>query len=109
MAFSRRHSTPLLTPSICFVLESLCNKFAGILSKVAVDFTYIVVLLTKTKLVKNIVGVGLGSWGKGILEKSLLGQERKELFRKTKKVYIEIFNIHYTFKVLGNSFPGLLK
>ena len=45
------------------------------------------------------VGVGFGSWGKGILEKSLLGQERRELFRKMRKVYIEIFNIHYTFKV----------
>ena len=33
------------------------------------------------------------------MEKGLLGQERKELFRKTKKTYMEIFNIHHTFKV----------
>ena len=45
------------------------------------------------------MGLGEGSWRKCILKKSLLGQDRKELFCKAKQVYIEIFNIYHTFKV----------
>ena len=45
------------------------------------------------------MGLREGSYGKGIFERTLLGQKRKELFCKTKKVYIEIFNIYHTFKV----------
>ena len=38
------------------------------------------------------MGLGEGSWGKDILEKSLVGQERKKLFRKTKKFQYSILN-----------------
>ena len=40
-----------------------------------------------------------GRWSKGILEKNLLGQNGKELFCKTKNVYVEIFDIYHSFKV----------
>ena len=40
-----------------------------------------------------------GRWSKGILEKSLLEEKGKELFRKTKKVYVEIFDIYHSFSV----------
>ena len=39
------------------------------------------------------MGLGEGSWDKGILEKSLLGQEGKELLRKMKTSLHR--NIHY--------------
>ena len=45
------------------------------------------------------MGLREGSWGKGIFEKTLLGQKRKERFCKTRKVYIETFNIYHIFKV----------
>ena len=44
------------------------------------------------------MGLRERSWIKGILEKGLLSQEEKDLYCKTKKVYIEIFNIYCTFK-----------
>ena len=40
---------------------------------------------------KNIIWVG---------GRRAVGQERKELFRKVKKVYIEIYSIQFTFKGL---------
>ena len=45
------------------------------------------------------MGLGEGSWGKGILKKNVLGQNGKEPFCNASKFYIEIFNIYYTFKV----------
>ena len=33
----------------------------------------------------------------GVSEKSLQGQDGKERFRKTKKVYTEIYNIHHIY------------
>ena len=38
-------------------------------------------------------------WSKDLLEKSLLSEQGKEPFCKTKKVCIEIFYIYHTFKV----------
>ena len=53
-------------------------------------------------LVKIMMGLAEKNRGKGILKINLLGQEAKELFCKTKKVYIEIFNIYHLLKYLGN-------
>ena len=109
MAFCWRCSIPFVTLRKCIVLESLCSKFPGFFSKAAVNFIYIVVLPTKKHLLKSLWGCGKGVGVKVFCKKSLLYQEGKKLFRKTKKVYIEILNICHTFKVPRKLFPRLLE
>ena len=50
-----------------------------------------------------------GAWVK-IFQNNLQGQEEKELFRKTKKVLIQIYKIYRIYclaNCLRNLFPGL--
>ena len=53
-----------------------------------------------------------GGWGKNISKKPLQGQERKERFHKTKKVFRKIYNLHHIYYLgncLVNLFAGLLQ
>ena len=47
-----------------------------------------------------------GGWGKNISKKPLQGQERKERFHKTKKVFRKIYNLHHIY-YLGNCLVNL--
>ena len=76
-AFWRR-SIPLVTSIKNFGIESL--------------FTANLQALTNEDQLKTSPG-----FGENHFEKNLQGQERKELFRKTKKVLIEICNIHHIY------------
>ena len=54
----------------------------------------------------------MGGWGENISKEKLHDQEGKEISRKTKKVFIKMYNIHHFYCLtycLANLLPGLLE